>query len=102
MHRTIVDFKKLTPEILELLVEAYPDGYGKNDIIAFKNQHNEIIECVEVKTDETDYLVKISKSLVESMENFYDDDDDDDDVDPTDETILPDEIDEDIDLDDDK
>ena len=35
------------------------------------------------------------------MENFYDDDDDDD-VDPTDETILPDEIDEDIDLDDDK
>lgn len=102
MHRTIVDFKKLTPEILTLLVEAYPDGYGKNDIIAFKNQHNEIIECVEVKTDETDYLVKISKSLVTSMENFYDDDDDDDDVDPTDETILPDEIEEDIDLDDDK
>jgi len=26
LKRVIVDFKKLTPEILSLLVEKYPDG----------------------------------------------------------------------------
>ena len=37
MKRIIVGFDKLTPEILNLFVERYPDGYGDNDIIEFKN-----------------------------------------------------------------
>lgn len=78
MKRVIVDFKKLTDEILNLLVEKYPDGYNDSDIITFRNASGELIEAVEVKTDETDYLVKVSIKLAESMENFTDDDDDDD------------------------
>jgi len=35
MKRIIVDFKKLTPEILSLLVEKYPDGYDDKHIIVF-------------------------------------------------------------------
>ena len=27
LKRVIVDFKKLTPEVLKLLVDKYPDGY---------------------------------------------------------------------------
>lgn len=76
MNRVIVDFKKLTDEILNLLVEKYPDGYNDSDIITFRNASGELIEAVEVKTDETDYLVKVSIKLAESMENFMDDDDD--------------------------
>ena len=51
MRRVIVDYKKLTPEILGLLSEKFPDGYGDNDIIIFDNHKNETIEAVEVKTE---------------------------------------------------
>ncbi|GAA3514579.1 hypothetical protein GCM10022393_30670 [Aquimarina addita] len=75
MRRVIVDYKKLNNDILDLLVEKFPDGYSDNDIIAFKNQHNEAIEAVEVRTEDTIYLVKISQRLVDTMEKYDDDDD---------------------------
>ncbi len=79
MRRVIVDFKKLTPEILALLVDKYPYGYDDDHIISFKNAKNELIECVEVRTADTIYLVKVSKKLENTMENYdvedYDDDD---------------------------
>jgi len=80
--RIIVDFKKLTPEILGLLVEKYPDGYDEDHIVKFKNVKNETVEAIRVDTDETIYLVKISTKLEVTMENYdeddYDDYDDDD------------------------
>jgi len=81
MNRIIVDYKKLTPEILNLLVDKFPDGYGIRDVIKFTNPKGQYVEAVEVKTDETIYLVKISDELVDSMENhpiLIDDDLDDD------------------------
>ena len=74
MKRIIVDYKKLTPEILSLLVEKYPDGYDDKHIIVFKNAKNETVEAVEVRTEETIYLVKVSSRLFNSMANFDEDD----------------------------
>ncbi len=74
MKRVIVDFKKLTPEILTLLVEKYPFGYDDDDIITFKNLKGEIIEAVEVKKGDDIYLVKVSSKLVNTMANFDEDD----------------------------
>lgn len=70
MQRVIIDYKKLTPEILTLLNDKFPDGYGDNDIISFKNHKNESIDAVEVRTEDTIYLVKIGKHLIDSMANF--------------------------------
>lgn len=75
MKRIIVDYSKLTNEILNLLVEKFPDGYDDSDIIRFKNHKDETIEAVEVKTEDTIYLVKISTKLSDRMINFDDDDD---------------------------
>ncbi|WP_047550720.1 hypothetical protein [Psychroserpens sp. Hel_I_66] len=74
LKRVIVDFKKLTPEILSLLVEKYPDGYDDEQIISFKNANNEIVEAVEVTTEDTKYLVKVSTKLEVTMENYDEDD----------------------------
>ena len=74
LRRVIVDFKKLTPEVLKLLVERYPDGYDDRNIITFKNSHGERIEAVEVITDDTKYLVKISAKLEYTMENYDEED----------------------------
>ena len=78
LRRVIVDYKKLTHDILDLLVTKYPDGYDEDNIITFKNAQNEVVECVEVKTNDTVYLVKISKRLVAAMEDFDPDEDPDD------------------------
>ncbi len=77
MKRIIVDYKKLTPEILALLVEKYPDGYDDDQVISFKNAKNETVDAVEVRTDDTVYLVKVSTRLENTMANFDEDDYDD-------------------------
>lgn len=77
MKRIIVDYKKLTPEILGLLVEKYPDGYDDDQVISFKNAKNETVDAVEVRTEDAIYLVKVSTRLENSMANFDEDDYDD-------------------------
>lgn len=74
MKRIIVDFKKLTPEILKLLVERYPDGYDDLNIISFKNAKGQTVEAVEVRTEDAIYLVKVSTKLEHTMENYDEDD----------------------------
>lgn len=84
MKRIIVDYSKLTNEILNLLVERFPDGYDDSNIIRFRNAQNELVEAVEVRTEDTIYLVKVSTKLASRLENFDDDEDIDDVVEPID------------------
>jgi len=81
MKRIIIDYKKLTPEILSLLVQKYPDGYDDRDVIVFKNSKNETIEAVEVKAEDSFYLVKISTRLEDTMTKFDVEDYEDDEMD---------------------
>jgi len=94
MRRVIVEYAKLTTDILDMLIEKYPDGYDYNDVISFKNAKGETVKAIEVKTEDTIYLVKISDRLENAMEEYADDEDffeDNDDFDAN----LPDEDDED-------
>ena len=86
MKRVIVDYAKLTNEILTLLVEKFPDGYDDSDVIRFKNAKNETVEAVEVRTEDTIYLVKVSTKLADRIENYDEDDIIEDDV-----VVVPDE-----------
>ena len=76
MRRVIVDYKKLNEDILDLLVDKFPHGYSDSDIISFRNLKNELIEAVEVRDEDTIYLVKIGVYLGTAMENHEDDDND--------------------------
>ncbi|PTX43201.1 hypothetical protein C8P64_1727 [Christiangramia gaetbulicola] len=101
MKRIIVDYKKLTPEILSMLVDKYPDGYDDDQVISFKNAKNETVDAIEVRTDDTIYLVKVSTRLENTMANFDEDDYDDSDYnDPI--VDIPEKDDEDLDEDADK
>jgi hypothetical protein len=70
MLRRLIDYKKLDHELANLLIDTYPHGYGDEDIIDFKNQHGDVVEAVELRTPDTLYLVKISKSLSNFIANF--------------------------------
>lgn len=84
MRRVIVDYAKLTDAILNLLVEKFPEGYDDSNIIRFRNAQNELVEAVEVRTEDTIYLVKVSTKLASRLEKF-----DDDDLDAVIEPIAP-------------
>ena len=72
MKRIIVGFEKLTPNILNLFIEKFPDGYGDNDIIEFKNGTGETIQAVELKSADTVYLIKIGKKMNQIIQEFED------------------------------
>jgi hypothetical protein len=94
MKRVIVEYAKLTTDILDMLIEKYPDGYDYSDVISFKNAKGDTVKAIEVKTEDTIYLVKISERLENAMEEYADDEDffeDNDDFDAN----LPDDDDED-------
>ncbi|WP_395060592.1 DNA primase [Flavobacterium sp.] len=82
MKRVIVDYAKLTNEILNLLVEKFPDGYDDSNIVRFRNAKNELIEAVEVRTEDTIYLVKVSTKLADRIENYDEDDEIDNVIEP--------------------
>ncbi len=84
MRRIIVDYAKLTGDILNLLVEKFPEGYDDTDIIRFRNAQNELIEAVEVRTEDTIYLVKVSTKLASRMEKYDEEDDIDSVIEPID------------------
>lgn len=73
MKRVIVEYAKLTKDILDMLINKYPDGYDYGDIISFKNAKGETIKAIEVKTEDTIYLVKISERLENAMEEYAED-----------------------------
>ena len=106
MRRIIVDYAKLTGDILNLLVEKFPEGYDDTDIIRFRNAQNELIEAVEVRTEDTIYLVKVSTKLASRMEKYDEEDDIDSVIEPIDpikgldddeDAITPEEDDEEVD-----
>ncbi|NDV42838.1 hypothetical protein [Flagellimonas sediminis] len=70
MKRILIDYKKLDHKVAAILIDSYPDGYGDDDIITIKKPDGEILEAVEVRTEDTIYLVKISKSLSHFISNF--------------------------------
>lgn len=74
MIRKIVDYKKLDKEIVKLLLEKFPDGYDDHHIISFKNSNNQLIEAVEIRTENVIYLVKICVKLEKALDDFGTDD----------------------------
>ena len=73
MKRVIVDYVKLTTDILDLLAKKYPEGYDYDDIVTFKNVEGLTINAIEVRTEDTIYLVKINTKLERTIESYIED-----------------------------
>ena len=73
MKRLIVDYKKLTKDILDLLVSQYPYGFDyEHDIIEFTSASGEIVKAVKVNAEDTIYLVKIGSKLQQAIKQHED------------------------------
>lgn len=72
--RVIVDYRNITPEILDMFTDRYPYGYDDEDVIKFKNAKGEMVRAVPFETKDTKYLVKVSVEMDAKIEAFLDDD----------------------------
>lgn len=77
MKRIIKDYKNITPELLDILNNRYPEGIDEDDLITFTNHLNEKVKAVEIRYDDDIYLIKVSKQLADKMDEASDDEDDD-------------------------
>lgn len=62
----IVSYKNLTPELLELLKQTYPEGY-KDYIQRFEKPNGETIFVVSIETEDTCYMVKMDVKVDSAM-----------------------------------
>lgn len=79
VQRIIVDYQKMKPEVMQQLLEQYPDGYDTDQLIQFKNAQGQWVYCLEVKTSNAVYLVKVSRKLDEAIDKALAEDDEDQD-----------------------
>jgi hypothetical protein len=68
-RNVIKDYKTMTPELMALLVAAYPEGF-EYDTVYFTNAKGEKVEAVPLETEDTKYLIKVSTSLEKQFEAF--------------------------------
>ncbi|NIJ46087.1 hypothetical protein FHR24_002565 [Wenyingzhuangia heitensis] len=80
MKRIIIDHTKVTDEILNIILEDYPDGYTDRDVLKFKNHKGEQIEALEIKLKDDIYLVKVGTKLDKAIDDFAEEDNSDDDT----------------------
>lgn len=64
--KVVTDYSKLTPELLELFNETYPQGIA-GQTIRFPNSKGEIVTAVRLETEDRIYLVKLSAKAKEIL-----------------------------------
>jgi len=72
MKRIIKDYKNITPELLNILNDKYPEGIDEDDLISFTNHLGEIVKAVEIRYEEDIYLIKVSRQLTAKMDEAMD------------------------------
>jgi len=70
MKRIIVDYNKITKEILDLLVTTYPNGYNTMDIVSFRDKNMNLTDTIQIQNEDAIYLVKVSNKLTDTMEDY--------------------------------
>jgi len=80
MKEIILDYSKVTRDILDLFVENYPLGYEYKDILSIKNANNEYIKVIEVFSSMATYYLEVSSQLDKKIDEILQFNSDRDDI----------------------
>ena len=64
--KVVTDYSKLSPELLSLFNETYPQGIAGHTV-RFPNAKGEIVTAVRLETEDRIYLVKLSAKAKEIL-----------------------------------
>ena len=65
-----MDYKSIGIELFQLLVKSFPDGIYEDDLITITKPNGETISAIELRTDDTIYLIKMNQELQMKMDSF--------------------------------
>ncbi len=71
--RLIIDYKNVTPNILQMFSDKFPYGYDEGDLIQFRNAKGQTVKSIPIETPDAKYLIKISVEMEKKIEAFADD-----------------------------
>jgi len=74
MKRIIKDYTNVTDDQLRLITKTYPDGIDGDHLISFTGPKGEYIKAIEVRTEDTIYLFKISGQMLAKIDSITNDD----------------------------
>ena len=63
MKRVIVDYANAHSELLSRIDELYTPSYQFDKLITFKSSDGKTKKCIEIKLNDTIYLVKMDRFL---------------------------------------
>ena len=71
MNRIIKDIKSVGPELMELIHAKCPEGrIRKKDLLDFPIGNGKHLKVIEIKTDDSIYLIKVNDGLHAKMEEM--------------------------------
>lgn len=60
--KLVISYKNLSPELLALIKQRYPNGY-QNHVIKVTKPNNDFFHAITLDTDEASYLVKVNVKI---------------------------------------
>ncbi|BAX79893.1 hypothetical protein ALGA_1517 [Labilibaculum antarcticum] len=70
MKRVIKDYKSIGPELIQRLIRTFPDGIYEDDLISVTKPNGDKINVVELRTEDTVYLIKMNQELQARIDSF--------------------------------
>ncbi|MDM8159307.1 hypothetical protein QUH73_05710 [Labilibaculum sp. K2S] len=70
MKRVIKDFKSIGIELIQRLIKTFPDGIYEEDLISITKPNGDKINVVELRTEDTIYLIKMNPELQRRIDSF--------------------------------
>ena len=72
-NRLIIDYNNITPELLAILTDKYPEGFDPGVMITYTNAKGELVRAIPLETEDTKYLFKVSVALQNKVDRYLDD-----------------------------
>ncbi|MBI9056877.1 hypothetical protein L3049_11225 [Labilibaculum sp. DW002] len=70
MKRVIKDYKSIGINLIQLLIKNFPDGIYEDDLISISKPNGDKINVIELKTEDTIYLIKMNQELQTTIDSF--------------------------------
>lgn len=66
------DYRSITDKHMRLIKEQYPSGFSDSDLVTLKTSDGVYFDALEVRTDDTMYIVRVNHDLLEAIDQFED------------------------------
>jgi hypothetical protein len=72
MKRIIKSYNNVEAHHLDLIREAYPEGFSDDDLQSMNVADGRIMRCLEVRKEDIIYLLRIDRAMLEVLEENMD------------------------------